>query len=105
VSSRTGLDAVAKRISCPCREWNPGPAARSLVIILTKLHQLLLEHKSCSRELSFGSSVSIVTRIRAGRPGFDSRQGMFFCLPPRPAGYGAHPVSYPVGTGDKAVGT
>jgi hypothetical protein len=34
------------------------------------------------------SSVSIVTRLRAGQPGFDSRQGRgFFSSPPRPAFY------------------
>jgi len=32
-----GLDAVAKRRPCPCRESNPGNPAHSLVTILTIL--------------------------------------------------------------------
>jgi hypothetical protein len=39
------------------------------------------------RSPTWGSSVSIITRIRAGRPGSDSRQGQgrnVFSLPPRP---------------------
>jgi hypothetical protein len=41
---------------------------------------------------SRGSSVSIVTRLWAGRPGFNSRQGLrFFLL--------ANPASYPMDTG------
>jgi hypothetical protein len=38
------LDAMAKRKdSCPYRESNPGCPARSLVTILTELHELLLK--------------------------------------------------------------
>jgi hypothetical protein len=39
------------------------------------------------------SSVSIVTRLRAGRPGFDSRQwqGLLFAIASRPALRSTHP--------------
>jgi hypothetical protein len=52
------------------------------------------------RKESRGSSVSVVTTLRAGRPGFDSQQGIFLF---------AHPASYPMGTrgpfpGGKAAG-
>jgi len=54
--------------------------------------------------LSFwaGDAVSMVTRLGAGRPGFDSRQRQeFFFLRHRvQTCSGAHPVSYPMGTGD-----
>jgi len=45
--------------------------------------------------------VSTVTRLRAERPGFDSRHalGFFFSLPPRPNRI----YSYPKGTGGKAA--
>jgi hypothetical protein len=48
-----------------------------------------------------GSSVSIVTELRAGRPGFDSLnwQGRDFFIAPYQTGSGARPVSYPMGTG------
>jgi hypothetical protein len=37
VRLRAGLDAVAKRKNySPCREWNPGRPARSLVSVLTE---------------------------------------------------------------------
>jgi hypothetical protein len=38
-------------------------------------------------------SVSIVTRLRAGRPGFDSRYGKVH------TGSGSHPASCSMGTG------
>jgi len=44
-------------------------------------------HKLQNVELASGSSVSIVTCLRAGWPGFDSRQGQgrdHFSSPPRP---------------------
>jgi len=51
------------------------------------------------------SPVSIITRLRARRSGFDSRQGGH----PVQTGSGVHPTSYPTGTGgsfarDKATG-
>jgi len=52
-----------------------------------------------------------VTRLRAGRPAFDFREGQgFFPLRHRiQTGYGAHPAFYAMGIGDsfpggKAVG-
>jgi hypothetical protein len=49
---------------------------------------------------SRGSSVSIVTRLQAGRSGFDSRQGRVFSLRHRiQTDSGAHPASYSIGTG------
>jgi hypothetical protein len=29
VGHKAGLDAVERKISCPCREWNPGRPIRS----------------------------------------------------------------------------
>jgi hypothetical protein len=46
-----------------------------------------------------GSSVSIVTGLRAGRPGLDSRQEQGFSLLA-----GAHPAFYPLDIGGKATG-
>jgi hypothetical protein len=50
---------------------------------------------------SHDSSVSIVTRLRVGRPGFDYRQEQqFYSLSHRvQTGSGAQPAFYPVGTG------
>jgi hypothetical protein len=50
---------------------------------------------------SRGSSVSIVTRLRAGRPGFDSRQEQeYLSLRHRvQTDSKAYPASYPVGSG------
>jgi hypothetical protein len=51
VGYRTGLDDVAKRRICPCRELNPGRPARSLVSILTELppaSKFSLESSLCS---------------------------------------------------------
>jgi hypothetical protein len=54
-----------------------------------------------------GGLVSIVTRLRVRRPGvrFPTRAGVFFIFTTasRPA-LGAHPPSYPVGTGVKRLG-
>jgi hypothetical protein len=57
------------------------------------------------------NSVSRVTGLQVGRPGFDSRQGQrHFSLRHRiQNGSGTHPTSYPIGTGgsfpgDKAAG-
>jgi hypothetical protein len=52
------------------------------------------------------SSVSTVTRLRAGRPGFDSRHGLrISSLRHRCAqiGSGTHPASYPTRTGSAAL--
>jgi hypothetical protein len=49
-----------------------------------------------------GSSVSIATRLRVRRPGFDSRYGQGF-FPPRHSvrtNFGAHRASYPMDTWD-----
>jgi len=46
---RTGLDAVAEKNPCPCRESNPGRSARSLVSILAEI---------------FGSKLDIKTKLR-----------------------------------------
>jgi hypothetical protein len=53
------------------------------------------------------SSVSIVTELRAGRPGFDSRheQELFSLRHRVQTQSGAHPVSYQMGTGYKVAGT
>jgi hypothetical protein len=50
---------------------------------------------------SWGNLVSIVTRLWAGQPGFDSQKGGrdFSSLSLHPTGSGAHTASYPVGTG------
>jgi hypothetical protein len=48
---------------------------------------------------SRGSSVSIVTRLRPGRLGFDSRQGFFSLCHRTQVGSGVHPASYSMGTG------
>jgi hypothetical protein len=45
---------------------------------------------------SRGSSASIVTQLRTGRPGFDSWHGQICFL--FATGSGAHPASYTVGT-------
>jgi len=51
-----------------------------------------------------GSSVSVLTRLRAGRPGFDSRHGKRFSLRHRvQTGPGAHQDSYRLGNGGKAA--
>jgi hypothetical protein len=56
------------------------------------------------------SSGSTVTRLGVGRPGLDSRnEKEFSVLHHIQTGPGAHPTSYPMGTGgffarDKAVG-
>jgi len=45
--------------------------------------------------LSRGSSVSIVTELRAGQPGFDYQQDQgLFSLPPHPDRLWAYPASY-----------
>jgi hypothetical protein len=51
------------------------------------------------------SSVSVVTRLRAGRPGLGSRQGQgIFSLHHRvQTGSGAHPASSPMGAGGRAL--
>jgi hypothetical protein len=48
------------------------------------------------------TSVSTVTRLRVGRPGFDSRQGQgnFYLRHRVQKSSGAHPTSYPMGTRD-----
>jgi hypothetical protein len=53
------------------------------------------------------SSVSMVTRLRAGRPGFDSRQrqGSFSLRHRVQIGLGIHPVAYRMCTGGKATRT
>jgi hypothetical protein len=51
------------------------------------------------------TNLGLPSPIRAGRPGFDSRQGQdFSLLHSVHTGYGAHPAFYPMGTGDKAAG-
>jgi hypothetical protein len=48
-------------------------------------------------------SVSMVNRLRAGRPGFNSRQGQGFILIDTPSSSGAQPAYQPMGTlGTKA---
>jgi hypothetical protein len=57
--------------------------------------------------LSHCSSVSVVTRLRVGRPVYDSwqEQGVDFSLCHcMQTGSGAYPVSYPMGTGGKVAG-
>jgi hypothetical protein len=48
------------------------------------------------------SLVGVVSRLRAGRPGIDSRQSLTFFSPRHRVHTlsGAHPASYPVGIGD-----
>jgi len=53
--------------------------------------KLLPEHHTGSRD----SSVSIVTRVRAGRPGFDSLHHRV------QIGSGVYTASYPMGTGTR----
>jgi hypothetical protein len=52
-----------------------------------------------------GSSVIIMTRLRAGQPGLDSRQGgyLFSRRNPVQTSSGAHPASYPMCNGGKAA--
>jgi len=54
-----------------------------------------------------GISVILETRLRAGQPGFNSRQGLWwnFSLRRRvQTGSGAHATAYPLGTGNKVAG-
>jgi len=53
-----------------------------------------------------GGSVSAVTRLGAGRPGLDSRQeqARFSHRHRVQASFGAHPTSYPMGTGALSPG-
>jgi len=56
------------------------------------------KNTSCFR----GTSVIIVTRLRAGRPGFSSRQGQWrdsFSPPPQTDRIWGPQTSYPMGTG------
>jgi hypothetical protein len=47
------------------------------------------------------SWIRIMSRLRPWRQGFDSRQGQcYFSLPHVKTGSGAHPPSYPTGTGN-----
>jgi hypothetical protein len=91
-------------VSSPSIELNAGEreTARFSNIIFISMHW----------NLRRGSSVSIVTRPRAGQPGFDSLLWQeFFLLCHRvQTGPGAHPASYPGGTrgslsAGKAVGS
>jgi hypothetical protein len=75
----------------------------SLLLISSPLH-----HHYCATTLilqlwtwSQDSSVSKVTRLQAGWLGFNSRlgQGFFYLCCHVQTGSGAHPASYPVGTG------
>jgi len=51
------------------------------------------------------SSVTTETRLRAGRPGFDSRQGLGIFFRHRVQTYpGAHSASFPVGSGALTLG-
>jgi hypothetical protein len=110
---RAGLDAVVKRrIPSPCRELNPDRPGRSLVSIPTELSRLLivfvfnLFNDAFSTAWSHGGLVSIVTRLRAGRLGFDSRQGLGSSSFRHRVqiGSGANPGSYSTGTGDSSLG-
>jgi hypothetical protein len=49
--------------------------------------------------LEVGLAVSVVIRLRAGRPGSDSRQGRTFPHHRVQTGSVAHPLSCPMGTG------
>jgi hypothetical protein len=52
-----------------------------------------------------GSSVSVVTRLRSGRPGFDSRQvTIFFSSSPVRTESDAHLASYVMGTRSSSAG-
>jgi len=76
---------------------------------LSSLSSLAVPHILC-RSLYhctlWSSSVNIVTRLKAGRPGLDSLQGLgFFSVRHRvQTGSGAHPTSYPMGNGGKEAG-
>jgi hypothetical protein len=66
-------------------------------IVFTALRTFSSNTKACG---SRGRSVGILTKLRAGRPGFDSRQEPDFSPCHRVlTGSGAHPASYPLGTG------
>jgi len=64
-----------------------------------KLVLVTHEGNCSSLETVRGSSVSVVTRLRAGGVGFDSRQGqkrLFLAISSRPA-LGPHPLFYSLG--------
>jgi hypothetical protein len=89
------------------RQVSGGPRHQELWY--TSIHRLLSNisnhslKPSNNKGRSPDTSVGTVTSLRAARPQFDSRQEQGF-LPPChrcvQISFGAHPASYPVGTGD-----
>jgi hypothetical protein len=65
-------------------------------------YDVLIHVVVCLIVRSHGSLVSIATRLRAGRPGFDSRLGMWNLLFRHSVQTisGVHPASYPMGFGE-----
>jgi hypothetical protein len=57
--------------------------------------------KTAGNIINDNLELQIVTRLRAGRPGFDFRQGLEFSLL---AATGAHPASYRLATGSSFPG-
>jgi hypothetical protein len=95
---RVHLDVLFVTMHEVC--WNPNGHLVPMLIYVFMTRYIILDTSS-------GSSVSIVTRLRAGRPGFDSRQWKWreFSLRHRVQHcFRAHPTSYPMDTGGSFLG-
>jgi hypothetical protein len=84
---------------------------RQLLLTEDKVKRLSREVSTCIRlgtqiERSRNSSISVETRLQAGRPGFESRQDSEIISPLHrvQTGSGAHPTSYPVDSRDSFLG-
>jgi hypothetical protein len=78
-----------------------GSSASTVLLSGYVLHSTVVPGLTTQQSSQFrDSSVSIVTRLRAARPGFDCGQD----LRHRITGPGAHPTSYAMRRGGKAVG-
>jgi hypothetical protein len=86
---------------------------RKIIVFLKHLHikRLITNIEYRYRQgihRSGGSSVSIVTRLPVGRPRFSSRRGQLWYFSHRhrvQTGSGAHPASFPIGTGCSYTGS
>jgi hypothetical protein len=104
--SRSWCTGRENKNPSPCRESNLGRRVRSLVtnwLHWDKYYRNLLIILSPERR---GSSVGIVTRLRAGLPEiqFSAREQIFFSSLSRPDWLRAHLPSYPTGTGSSILG-
>jgi len=102
VGTRAGLDTVVKRkIPAPSGIWTP-----DLILCLfgypNGVRQTIEIMRLFFQLRSQGTWVSIATRLRVGRLGFDSWQGQgraFSLCPCIQPGSEAHPATFSVGTG------